>query len=88
MPEMAVQERYYAELDRGALMARYGQSLDGVQAYVEETITDEAQQKKALNVLQKIRVTAARNPAAYRVSRGRGDVGHRARAAGCSSSRS
>ncbi|MCU1647151.1 MAG: hypothetical protein JWN03_7426 [Nocardia sp.] len=65
VPEMAVQERYYAELDRDALMQRYGQSLDGVQAYVEETITDEAQQKKALTVLRRMRVTAARNPAAY-----------------------
>ncbi|WP_328438288.1 phosphoadenosine phosphosulfate reductase domain-containing protein [Nocardia puris] len=65
VPEMAVQERYYGELDRGALLRRYGQSLDGVQAYIEETITDEAQREKALKALNRVRRTAAHSPAAF-----------------------
>ncbi|MBH0778804.1 phosphoadenosine phosphosulfate reductase domain-containing protein [Nocardia bovistercoris] len=64
-PEMAVQERYFGELDRSGLMRRYGQSLDGVQAYIEETITDPAQQAKALKALRVVRLRAAKSPAAF-----------------------
>lgn len=39
-PEMAVQERYWADLDTSAVKARYGQSLDGVRAFIEECILD------------------------------------------------
>ncbi len=65
VPDMAVQERYYGELDRDALMRRYGASLDGVQAYIDETITDEGQRAKALKVLRGIRIRAIRSPEAY-----------------------
>lgn len=64
-PEMAVQERYYAELDREALIARYGSSLDGVAAWVEETITDEHQRAKALKELAATRIKQAKTPESY-----------------------
>ncbi|KZM75773.1 phosphoadenosine phosphosulfate reductase family protein [Nocardia terpenica] len=65
VPEMAVQERYYSELDRAAMLRRYGQSLDGVQAYIEETIDDEQQRAKALKSLARVRISARKHPAAY-----------------------
>ncbi|WP_039828121.1 phosphoadenosine phosphosulfate reductase domain-containing protein [Nocardia testacea] len=65
VPEMAVQERYYGELDRAGLLRRYGQSFDGVRAYIEEHITDEQQQAKALARLRTVRGRAAHSPAAY-----------------------
>lgn len=64
-PEMAVQERYYAELDREGLVARYGSSLDGVQAWVEEHITDEHQLAKALKELRATRIKQAATPESY-----------------------
>lgn len=64
-PEMAVQERYYAELDREAIVTRYGSSLDGVQAWVEETIDDEHQRVKALKELRAVRIKAAKRPESY-----------------------
>lgn len=64
-PEMAVQERYYSELDREAVMERYGSSLDGVQAWIEDTIVDEHQLAKALNELRSMRIKQAKNPESY-----------------------
>lgn len=64
-PEMAVQERYYDELDRDGLMARYGSSLDGVQAWIEETITDPAQLSKAMAELRSMRIKQAKTPESY-----------------------
>lgn len=64
-PEMAVQERYYAELDRDALVARYGMSLDGVQAWIEENITEETQLAKALKELRSMRIKQAKTPESY-----------------------
>ena len=64
-PEMAVQERYYDELDREGLTARYGSSLDGVQAWIEENITEETQLAKALNELRLMRIKQAKTPESY-----------------------
>lgn len=64
-PEMAVQERYYEELDRDGLVARYGSSLDGVQAWIEENITDEHQLAKALKELRAMRIKQAKTPESY-----------------------
>lgn len=64
-PEMAVQERYYKELDRDALVARYGQSLDGVQSWIDETLEDEHQHEKATKELKAVRVRAAKSPQAF-----------------------
>lgn len=64
-PEMAVQERYFAELDRDALVDRYGSSLDGVQAWIEENITEETQRAKALKELRSMRIKQAKTPESY-----------------------
>jgi predicted phosphoadenosine phosphosulfate sulfurtransferase len=40
-PEMEVQERYYHELDRDGLRARYGQSMEGVKSYIMENFSGE-----------------------------------------------
>lgn len=64
-PEMAVQERYYAELDRSGLMERYGKSLDGVQAWIEDTIDDEHQRAKALKELNSLRYKSTKTPESY-----------------------
>lgn len=47
-PEMLLQDRYFKEMDREALKARYAQSLDGIYAFIMEEITDEQQQRLAL----------------------------------------
>ncbi|MBN7317901.1 nucleotidyltransferase [Mycobacterium phage prophi79-1] len=64
-PEMAVQERYYSELDRAAIIQRYGASLDGVQAWIDDTIEDEQQKAKALKELRSIRIKQVKTPEAY-----------------------
>ena len=64
-PEMAVQERYYAELDRGAVQERYGADLDGVQAWIEENITEEVQLAKAMKELRAMRIKQAKTPESY-----------------------
>ena len=47
-PEMLAHERCFKELDRDALMARYGQSYAGVRTWIEENIQDEKQLALAL----------------------------------------
>lgn len=47
-PEMLEQERYYADLDRAAIVAMYGRDFAGVKAYILEHIQDEHQQETAL----------------------------------------
>lgn len=64
-PEMTVQERYYHELDRKALTRRYGQSFEGVRAYIMENIQEERQQRKAEERLDAIMRFAARRPSGY-----------------------
>jgi len=64
-PEMLAHERYYKELDRKAIKERYGQSMEGVRAWIEENIEDENQYALALSRF-KTTVTANRNaPNAY-----------------------
>jgi predicted phosphoadenosine phosphosulfate sulfurtransferase len=65
VPEMAVQERYYRALDREALMERYGQSFEGVRAWVEENAATETQLRKGLRLLRGARMRAAESPEAY-----------------------
>lgn len=64
-PEMAVQERYWSELDRDALVERYGASLDGVAAWIDEHISDEHQHTKARAELESVRLKVRHSPAAY-----------------------
>lgn len=64
-PEMAVQERYYDELDRDALVLRYGSDLDGVQAWIEDNLEDEHQLAKAMKELRAMRIKQAKTPESY-----------------------
>jgi predicted phosphoadenosine phosphosulfate sulfurtransferase len=64
-PEMAVQERYYAEMDRDALVAKYGSSLDGVEAWIRDTIEEESQLVKALKELRSMRIKQVKTPESY-----------------------
>lgn len=64
-PEMAVQERYWSDLDRKALKDRYGQSLDGVRSYVLDVIDEENQQRKAIAMLDGIVVRERNSPGSY-----------------------
>jgi len=64
-PEMAVQERYWSELDHEAMQERYGGSYDGVQAWIEDTLADETQRGKALKELGSIRKRALHSPEAF-----------------------
>ncbi len=47
-PEMLAHERYYGDLDSDAVKRRYGESLAGVLAWINENITDEASLELAL----------------------------------------
>ncbi|HLK60328.1 MAG TPA: phosphoadenosine phosphosulfate reductase family protein [Chthonomonadaceae bacterium] len=64
-PEMQVQARYWQELDKDALKERYGQSYDGVRAYILEHIQDESQQRKALTHFEKVLIRARNRPEGY-----------------------
>lgn len=47
-PEMLAQERYYKDLDRDVIKARYGETMEGVRAWIDEFITDEQQHDLAV----------------------------------------
>lgn len=64
-PEVQVQERYWHEVDRDAIVARYGSSYAGVRAWIEDHITDERQRALALSRLADVVVRARKAPAAY-----------------------
>lgn len=64
-PEMALQERYYTELDRDALLAQYAQDWVGIQRWIEEHITDPPQLARALDRLEKTRTAATAAPGSY-----------------------
>jgi predicted phosphoadenosine phosphosulfate sulfurtransferase len=64
-PEMQLQERYWRDLDRGALLRRYGQSFAGVRAYITEHITDEKSQRLAFRRLDDVETMALRRPESW-----------------------
>lgn len=64
-PEILVQERYWHEMDRDKVKAEYGGSFEGVRRYVQDTIKDPAQQRKALKRLEGIEGRAKRRPGSY-----------------------
>lgn len=59
-PEVAVQGRYYQDLDRSKLFASYEQSFEGVRAFINDTITDAHQNEMALKRLEQC-VAMSRN---------------------------
>ena len=64
-PEMLAHERYYSELDRDGVKKRYGQSYEGVRAWIEENIDEEGQHKKAIQRYNSVMHRALRFPNAY-----------------------
>lgn len=64
-PEMLAHERYYSELDRDGIKARYGQSYEGVLAWIEENIDEEGQYKKAIQRYNSVMNRAVKFPNAY-----------------------
>jgi hypothetical protein len=66
-PEMLVQERYFNELDKEAILKRYGQDFNGVRAWIMENIDDEIWLHKALVELNVINSAEINSPGAYPV---------------------
>lgn len=64
-PEMLAHERYYKELDRDGIKARYGQTYEGVRAWIEENIDDEDQHRKAVKRFGSVMNRANKFPNAY-----------------------
>jgi predicted phosphoadenosine phosphosulfate sulfurtransferase len=64
-PDMALQERYFKELDRDSMMDRYGDSLDGVQEWIEDNLTDPHRRAKAMFELRAVRIKQEKNPESY-----------------------
>jgi len=53
-PEMLTHERYYNDLDRDVVMRKYGETYEGVRAWIEEHIEDEDQYAKAIFRLETV----------------------------------
>lgn len=64
-PEMTLQERYYKELDRESVIEKYGHSLDGVEQWVEDNLTDPHRRAKAMNELRAVRIKSEKTPESY-----------------------
>jgi predicted phosphoadenosine phosphosulfate sulfurtransferase len=64
-PEMAVQERYYRELDRAAAVAAYAKSWEGIARWIHEHVTDPAQHAKAMARFDGARKAARLAPGSY-----------------------
>lgn len=65
-PEMLAHERYYGDLDREVIKAKYGQSYEGVRAWIEENITAEDQYKKAVKRYNSVMLRAVKSPDLYK----------------------
>jgi len=66
-PEMEVQDRYYKDLDRDAIKAKYGADMNGVRSYIDDNITDEDQHNAAMARLRTIASMHQTAPKAYPV---------------------
>lgn len=64
-PEMRTHERYFGQLDREAIQERYGSSLEGVRAWIDEHIEDEAQHSLAVRRFESMLLRARRDPDLY-----------------------
>ena len=54
-PEMLVQEKYYGDLDQYAMMRKYPETIEGIEAYIMNEITDSSQKSLALKRLNEVR---------------------------------
>lgn len=64
-PEMLLQERYFKELDRDALVAKYSESWEGIRQWIEDNIEDPKNLELALKRWDKVRIRAKSAPRAY-----------------------
>jgi len=51
-PEMLAHERYYRDLDREAVKAKYGQSIEGIRTWIDENIEDEHEHVNAVEAME------------------------------------
>lgn len=64
-PDMRTHERYFGELDRKAIVEKYGQSFHGVRAWIAENIVDTKERTLALRRVMGAQSRARRTPTAY-----------------------
>jgi predicted phosphoadenosine phosphosulfate sulfurtransferase len=64
-PEMLAHERYFKEMDREALHARYGQTYEGMRQWIDENVEDGSQYDMAVERYDSVMVRAQREPENY-----------------------
>lgn len=64
-PDMLLQERYHRDIDKDALIEKYGKDFDGVRQWVIDTLDDEKTRKLALVRLRNVISRAASTPESY-----------------------
>lgn len=64
-PELLVHERYHQDVNKNAVLDKYGADLDGVKRWILDTQEDEAVRRLALLRLQAVRIRSRKNPLAY-----------------------
>ena len=64
-PEMLAHERYFKEMDRAAVKARFGTTYEGVSDWIDEHIVDEGQHAKARDMYRKVMIRARKDPEIY-----------------------
>lgn len=64
-PEVAVQARYWRDLDTARVKAQYGQSYEGVRQYITDTFDEPIQAAKAHKALDQALALAKNSPESY-----------------------
>ncbi|RSN38583.1 peptidase S14 [Amycolatopsis sp. WAC 04197] len=64
-PEMALQERYHAEIDRAGILARYAESWDGIEQWITDHFDEAAELANAMKALARVKVAARRAPDSF-----------------------
>lgn len=64
-PEMAVQARYWDDLDRSTTLNDNADSWEAIHSWVKNNITDEAAQRRALKELASVQLRAMKQPESY-----------------------
>lgn len=64
-PDMILQERYAKDVNRNAVLEKYGEDFDGVRQWVMDTLTDESTRSLALLRLRDVISRARSTPESY-----------------------
>lgn len=64
-PEMILQERYYKELDRENVKAKYGKDMKSILQYIKDYITDPKQKHEAYAMFKKSVIANQNSPDGY-----------------------